>query len=86
MKKLEKVLAAVFASILVVGGFSVEASAQRKNDRDVRDIVRSLNSKIDDFSSALSYQLKSSSADQQEMDDVITDLKDLKDSLNTFQT
>jgi hypothetical protein len=86
MKRFRKLLTASFALILVIAGVSVQAEAQRKNDREVRDVVRSLNSKIDDFQSGLSYELKSSSADQQEMDDVLSDLKDLKDSLNNFQT
>ena len=86
MKKINNALTAAFALMIFIAGISVEANAQRKNDREVRDVVRSLNSKIDDFQSGLSFQLRSSSADQQEIDDVLNDLKNLKESVNKFQT
>lgn len=86
MKRFRNLLTVSFALTLVIVGVTLKTEAQRKDDRDVRDIIRSLNSKIDDFQSTFSYQLKSSSSDQQEIDDVLSDLKDLKDSVNKFQT
>src|SRR5260221_12307442 len=86
MKRFKNLLMGCFALTLAIAGISVQAEAQRKNDREVRDIVRSLDSKIDDFQSGLSYQLKSSSADQQEIEDVLADIKSLRASLGKFQT
>jgi uncharacterized protein YqeY len=64
----------------------MEATGQRKNDRVVRDTIRSLNSKIDDFEANYEYQLKSSSADQEEIDYLRGDVRQLKDSLNDFES
>ena len=36
-------------------GLGVAAEAQQKNDRQVRDIVRSLNSRVDDFRYSLGW-------------------------------
>ncbi|MEP6849217.1 MAG: hypothetical protein ABI999_10205, partial [Acidobacteriota bacterium] len=86
MKHFRGALTALVAGIVLLAGAAVDASAQRKNDREVRDVVRSLNSKLDDFQSDLSYQLKSGSADPQEVDDVLADLKSLKDGVGSFES
>lgn len=54
---------AVYAAIgLMLCGFALDASAQRtRNERDVRNIVRSLDSKVDDFRYSLRYGLDNSS-------------------------
>jgi hypothetical protein len=49
--------------------------AQRINTREVRDITRSLDFKIEDFQSRLSYQLESSSAGRQRSNSVLTDVR-----------
>ena len=72
--------------VLAVSGVAMEATGQRKNDRVVRDTIRSLNSKIDDFEANYEYQLKSSSADQEEIDFLRGDVRQLKDSLNDFES
>ena len=71
--------------VLAVSGVAMEATGQRKNDREVRDTIRSLNSKIDDFETNYEYQLKSSSADQEEIDNLRGDVRQLKDTLNDFE-
>jgi len=66
-------------------GVAVQADAQtRRNQREIRDIVRNLSSKIDDFRYGLTYQLRNNSADQQEIDDVTNDLQDLQKSVRSF--
>lgn len=80
-------LFSVYAAIgLIFFGLAGHADAQRRNERETRDIVRSLNSKIDDFRYGLEYQLKSSSVDSQSVDDVSGDLRDLQDKVNAFDT
>ena len=71
---------------LIACGFAAPTGAQtRRNDRDTRDIVRNLKSKIDDFQYNLTYQLKNNSADQDEVTEVDRDLRDLTDKVNAFQ-
>ena len=82
-----KSLFLVYAAIgLMVFSLAGQADAQRRNEREVRDIVRSLNSKIDDFQYNLEYQLKSSSADPQQVGNISDDLRDLQDKINKFDT
>ena len=80
----------MFSVFAVVGmvflGLAGQADAQRRNERETRDIVRSLNSKVDDFKYNLDYQLKSASMDPQSVTDVSTDLRDLKDRIAAFET
>lgn len=85
-----KRIASMFSVFAVVGmvflGLAGQADAQRRNERETRDIVRSLNSKVEDFNYNLDYQLKSASMDQQDIADISSDLRDLKDKIKTFET
>ncbi|MBC7898917.1 MAG: TrbI/VirB10 family protein [Saprospiraceae bacterium] len=75
----------VYAAIgLMVFGIAEQADAQRRNERETRDIVRSLNSKIDDFQYSLEYQLKSSSADPRDTGTISADLRDFQEKVNAF--
>ena len=71
---------------MVFLGLAGQADAQKRNERETRDIVRSLNSKIDDFKYNLDYQLKSESMDPQSVNDVSSDLRELKDKIAAFET
>ncbi|PYS98811.1 MAG: hypothetical protein DMF63_14580 [Acidobacteria bacterium] len=62
--------------ILGTAGLS---NAQRRNEKQIRDSVRSLNAQIDDFQYGLDYQLKSTSSPTQDIDGV-------HDSIRTLQT
>lgn len=86
MSRIRNILPVLFVVGATIFGLSIQADAQRRNEKEVRDIVRSLNSKIDDFSYGLKYQLTSSSADQQDIDDVSRDVRDLQDKVRAFQT
>ena len=80
-------LYSVYAAVgLMVLGITGQADAQQRNERQVRDIVRSLNSKLDDFQYNLDDQLKSSSADPQDVSDISGDLGDLQDKIRAFET
>jgi hypothetical protein len=70
---------------LMVIGLAGQADGQRRNERQVRDIVRSLNSKIDDFQYGLDYQLRSSSSDRQDINDVTSSLRNLQDKVSVFE-
>ncbi len=85
-----KRIASIFSVFAVVGmvflGLAGWADAQPRNERETRDIIRNLNSKLDDFKYNLDYQLKSASMDPQSVTDVSTDLRDLKDRIAAFET
>lgn len=61
------------------------ADAQRRNDKDIRDTLRSLNSNIDNFEYDLRYQMQSSSANNTDINDVADDIRNLKDDISQFQ-
>ncbi len=61
------------------------ATAQKRNDREVRDAARSLASKVDDLDYTLNYQLKSNSASRDTVGEVSNDILVLKNSLRDFQ-
>ena len=84
MKMVRSVFAVVAAFVLITG-LGINADAQRRDIKQVRDIVRSLASKIDDFQYGLSYQLKSSSADRADIDDFDSSLRSLQDAVSNFE-
>jgi septal ring factor EnvC (AmiA/AmiB activator) len=66
-------------------GLAGIAEAQKRNDKDIRDAVRSLDSKIDDFESNLRYQMQSSSQNNGQIADAGDEIRDLRDSVQHFQ-
>ena len=64
----------LFAVISLAG----VVNAQRANTREVRDVIRSLNLKLEDFRNRLSYQLESSSSDRRISEIVIEDVRELQ--------
>lgn len=74
----------VFAFVAAMFAFAFHAEAQKMNSRDVKDTLRSLSTKIDDFENRLSYQLESSSSNRQEADQVMEDLAQLKQRVRSF--
>jgi hypothetical protein len=86
MNRFRGLFAIYTAIIFVIAGLGVQTGAQTRNERQVRDIVRSLGSKIDDFKYSLNYQLRSNSADQQDVLDVNTSLKNLQDKISAFES
>ena len=66
---------AVFVFFAFVSLAGVTDAQQRVNTREVRDIARGLDLRIEDFQSRLSYQLESSSASRQSSNAVLTDVR-----------
>ena len=75
-------IAALLAAL--VFGFASSVAAQTINEREVRDTVRSLRSKIDDLDMTLSFQLRSNSASRTVRDDARSGIDALKSAVNTF--
>lgn len=78
---------AVYAAIgMMFCGFTAQTNAQKtRNEKDVRNIVRSLNSKVDDFRYSLRYGLKNSSVDIQDADSVENYLSTLDGKIRDFE-
>ncbi len=74
---------AMLAAFLI--GSAGLAEAQKRNDRDVRDAVRSLNSKLDDFESHLRYQIQSSSSNNGQTSDISDLIRTMRDNVGYFQ-
>lgn len=71
--------AAIFALVVNV------VSGQTRNDREIRDAVRSLNSKLEDFESNIRFQMQSSSASTNLLSEVSGDIRELRNSIRQFQ-
>ncbi len=80
----------VFSSYLMIGlmifGFAAQANAQGiRSERNVRDITRSLNSKVDDFKFSIDNELSRNSISREEETDIINNLRDFETSLDKFE-
>ena len=85
MNKLAYIFLHSLAAISIVFGVAIGGEAQKRNDRDIRDAIRSLDSKIDDFESNLRYQMQSGSADSGQLSEVSDDIRTLRDTVRIFQ-
>lgn len=65
-------------------GTAASADAQRRNERETRDTLRSLNSKIDDFAFALDARLRSSSANRASRTRANDDIEQLKAAVKIY--
>src|SRR5215208_6902620 len=80
----------VFAVYVTIGlmlcGFAAETNAQRtRNEREIRNIVRNLDSKVDDFRYSLGFGLKNSSVNDQDADAVENYLSTLDGKIKDFE-
>src|SRR5687768_11765872 len=66
-------------------GLVSDVTAQRPNAREVRDLVRSLNAKVEDLGYNLTYQMRSSSQSRQTVEDARTGVDDLKNAIKVFE-
>jgi hypothetical protein len=78
--------AAVSLAVAFVLASAGLANAQRRNDREVRDAMRGLSSKIEDFDYGLTDQLRSSSADRDTVSQADDQVRALRASVRDFQT
>jgi len=85
MNRIKNTFSLSLLVVSMIAGMAGLADAQRRNDRDIRDAVRSLNSKIEDFETNLRYQMQSSSQNNGQMSYVSDDIRALRDSVRQFQ-
>ncbi len=72
----------VTLSVLLATGV---ATAQTRNDREVRDALRSLNSKLDDFESDLRYRMQSTSSPNGQISGITDGVRQLRDATRQFE-
>jgi len=87
-EKMNKFRSTVSLSVVLLSmvlGLAGIAAAQKRDDRDIRDAVRSLNSKIEDFETNLRYQMQSNSANGGQISDISDDIRSLRNSVRQFQ-
>ena len=86
MSRFRSVFAFYVAMGLMLCGFTAELNAQRtRNERDVRNIVRNLDSKIDDFRYSLQFGLKNSRVSDADADAVESSVSALGDRIRDFE-
>jgi TolA-binding protein len=73
-------LTAILTTLALGLGLAGAASAQR-NERDIRDAIRALNSKLDDFEYNLRYQMQTNSEANTQITGVADDIRALRDRI-----
>jgi len=85
MKKFRSAFSIYLAiGLMVFGSFAQVGGQTTRNERDVRDILRRVNSKVDDFRYNLDGELSRSSVNRDKEDEINGDLKNLDDSIRNF--
>ena len=85
MSKFRSVFSVYLMAGLMVFGLLSQAEAQGvRNERNVRDILRSLNSKVDDFRLSIDNEFSEGSISGDEENDFNDDLQNFEDSLKQF--
>src|SRR5688572_10735429 len=84
MKRFGNLFMAAAAAMFVLLSTAGFADAQRRNERQVRDLVRSLNAQIDDFQYGLDHHLRSVSTPSQDVDSVHTSIRNLQTAVDDF--
>ena len=80
----------VFSVYLVIGlmvfGFVANADGQdRRNQREVRNILRDLNSRIDDFRFELDNEFRRTPVNRNEQNEINNNIEDLENNISKFE-
>ena len=84
MNKLKSIFSVYLMIGVMIFGLAANAAAQqnRRSDRETRDVLRSLNSAVDDFRYDLDSEFRRTSNNQNQIND---NLRDLEDNISQFQ-
>ncbi len=85
MRTVKNALSLSLVVLSLVAASASFADAQKRNEKEVRDALRSLSSNIDNFEYDLRYQMQSSSANSGDLSNVSDDVRNLKDDVSQFQ-
>lgn len=83
MKRLGNLLTVIVVAV-VMTAFASTADAQRRNERQIRDLVRSLNAQIDDFQYGLDYELRNNSPRNDDVEAVHDSIRNLQTKVDDF--
>ncbi len=86
MKRFGTSFAVITMLTVMVLGVAGSVEAQKRNDREIRDTIRTLNSKIEDFEFNIRDQMQSSSANNGQVSNVSDEIRELRDSVRRFET
>lgn len=80
----------VFSVYLVIGlmifGLAAQAAGQnRRSEREVRNVLRDLNSKIDDFRFELDNEFRRTSVNRNEQNEINNNIRDLENNISKFE-
>lgn len=85
MKRFGNFFAIIATISFVILGTANLADAQRRNERQIRDLVRTLNAQIDDFQYGLDYQLRSTSSRTPDVETVHDNIRNLQTKVDDFE-
>src|SRR6187455_1917470 len=85
MQRIRETFSLSIVVVSMVLGMVGIADAQKRNDKDIRDAVRILNSRIEDFETNLRYQMQSSSASTGQVSAVSDSIRSLRNNVQHFQ-
>jgi hypothetical protein len=85
MKRFGNYIAVMAAISFFVLGTAGLADAQRRDERQIRDLVRSLNAQIDDFQYGLDYQLRSATGRTPDVENVHDSIRNLQTKVDDFE-
>lgn len=85
MKQFRNGFAAATIVIAALFGMAGIADAQRKDNREVRDALRSLRTNVDNFESEMRYQMQSSSANNGDLSRMTNEVRRMRDAVEQFQ-
>ncbi|MFN2413114.1 MAG: hypothetical protein ABR535_08710 [Pyrinomonadaceae bacterium] len=85
MKKIQNLFAASAALLTIMLFFATTGDAQKRNERQTRNTVRSLAAEIDNFQFIVSGEIRNTPADRQNSLDLSSALRNLQDSVQNFQ-
>lgn len=87
MSRLKSVFSFYVVFGLMIAGFlTTAANAQmNRNEREIRDVLRSLNSKLDDFQSNLSNEIRRTSSNREDRQDLEDQMRMLEFKVQDFQ-
>jgi len=78
-------MGALVMTLVFLAGFSSSITAQKRNERDIKDAVRTVQSKLDDFEIDLHYQMLSTSSPNRNVDEAADLIRELHNQIRVFQ-
>jgi hypothetical protein len=85
MKQVDFRFSAVVAVFILISGMFGSAGAQQRSERQVRSLIRSLSSQVDNFRYSLEDDMQRSSVDRRDTEDASKSLDNLQDKLVAFE-